>query len=67
MTTKSTLLSVFIIALTGTLELCAQVPNGGFENWTSGNPDSWLVNNVVGFGVPVTQVTPSYSGSYALK
>ncbi|HLG33431.1 MAG TPA: T9SS type A sorting domain-containing protein [Bacteroidia bacterium] len=47
--------------------LQAQVPNGGFENWTSGNPDNWLTNNATGFAIPVTQATPPYSGTYALK
>jgi hypothetical protein len=43
------------------------VPNGGFENWTTGNPNNWLVNNFPGFAVPVTQATPPYSGTYGAR
>lgn len=43
----------------------AQVPNGDFENWTNGMPDSWIAVNVPGYET-VTQTTFSYSG-YALE
>lgn len=43
------------------------VPNPGFENWTAGNPDSWLTNNITGFAITITQATPPYSGTYAAK
>jgi hypothetical protein len=42
--------------------LKAQVPNGGFENWTSGNPDNWYNSNLTGIGIPVTQYTPGHTG-----
>jgi FlgD Ig-like domain len=47
--------------------VAAQVPNGDFENWTNGNPDSWLVNNSPNLYVPITQSADKYSGNYALK
>jgi hypothetical protein len=43
----------------------AQIPNGDFESWTNGSPDSWIVNNVPGYET-VIQTTFSYSG-YALE
>jgi len=49
------------------MNLPAQVPNGGFENWTAGNPDNWTANNIATIAAPITQATPSYSGTYALK
>lgn len=45
----------------------AQVVNGGFENWTGGNPDGWNTLNFPGYYVPITQSTSSHSGSYAMQ
>ncbi len=42
------------------------IPNPGFENWTGGNPDGWVANNIPGF-TPVTQSSNSHSGSFALR
>jgi|WetSurMetagenome_2_1015567.scaffolds.fasta_scaffold05047_6 hypothetical protein len=43
----------------------AQVPNAGFEQWSSGNPDGWWTSN---FTTPnITQSTDAHSGSYALR
>lgn len=43
----------------------AQIPNPGFENWTAGNPDSWLTNNTF-LWTPVTQTINARSGSSAV-
>ncbi len=48
------------------------IPNGDFENWTAGSPDSWTTyNNVAALmGItpaPVTQQSPAPSGNYYLK
>lgn len=66
---KNLLLIVTCFAFNSISFIYAQnpVPNPGFENWTAGNPDNWLTNNIVGFAVPVTQTTPPYSGTYAAK
>ncbi len=61
---KKILLALLLIS---SFTLKSQVPNGGFESWTSGNPDSWSANNFPGFAVPITQATPPYSGSLAVK
>ncbi len=45
----------------------AQVANGGFENWTGGNPVGWNTLNFPGYYVPITQSTLSHSGSYAMQ
>ena len=42
-----------------------EVPNPGYESWTSGNPDGWYVSNILGWGVPVTLYAPGNSGSSA--
>src|SRR5262245_38764590 len=55
---------LFLFSSTGML---AQVPNGGFENWTAGIPDNWYTNNFTGIATPITQATPAHSGSYAAK
>ncbi|MEO8233151.1 MAG: T9SS type A sorting domain-containing protein [Ignavibacteriota bacterium] len=44
----------------------AQVPNGGFENWTAGEPDFWTTNNDDTL-ITITQSNSSHSGSFALK
>ena len=61
-------LQVFLILFIAlfSFSVNAQIPNPGFENWTLGNPDGWITNNVPGFGVPVTQSTP-HSGTHGLK
>lgn len=45
----------------------AQIPNSGFEQWTGGNPDGWLTNNIPGFVTPVTQSSTSHSGTSAAR
>ena len=59
------LLSMFGILLSVTL-FAQNVPNGGFENWTSGNPDNWYVDNLFSVAMPVTQGT-AHSGSFSAK
>ena len=46
--------------------LPAQIPNAGFEQWTSGEPDSWLTSNSAPF-ITVTQDPNSHGGSSAAK
>ncbi len=43
----------------------AQVPNGGFENWTNGIPDNWMGINIAGHE-SLTQSSFRHSGSSAL-
>jgi Secretion system C-terminal sorting domain len=48
--------------------LYAQVPNAGFENWTSGSPDGWdAASNITGYAVNITKSTDAHSGSSALR
>ena len=44
----------------------SQVPNGGFENWTDGEPDFWTTNNADTL-ITITTSNSSHSGSSALK
>src|SRR5262245_1477629 len=61
--------NLLILAICSWTMLQAQnpVPNPGFENWTSGNPDNWTANNFGPGASPVMQTTPSYNGLLALK
>ncbi len=43
------------------------VPNGGFENWNSGDPESWLTTNIPGVVVPITQSSNAHSGSSSIQ
>lgn len=61
MKTKFTL-SLISLALLVSVKLQAQVPNGGFENWTSGNPVNWYVSNIPTLATPVTQYSPGHTG-----
>lgn len=59
----------YIFLLTGLclLNLNAQIPNSGFENWSDGEPDNWLTNNLPGTWVTVSSSGTSQSGSLAAK
>lgn len=43
------------------------VPNGGFESWSGGNPVSWYTDNIPTVATPITQATPSHTGAFAAK
>jgi hypothetical protein len=58
-----TILLVFLIPFSF---LRSQVPNGGFENWTAGEPDFWTTNNSDPY-FTITQSNTSHSGSSALR
>jgi hypothetical protein len=46
----------------------AQVPNGGFEQWTNGEPDGWFTNNLSIINlVTVTQSSDAHSGASSLR
>ena len=45
----------------------SQIPNHSFENWTNGNPDNWMTNNITGYVEPVTQSNDAHSGNYSVK
>ena len=47
--------------------LQAQIPNPGFENWTSGEPDGWLTTNFPPLIVNVTQSNDAHSGNWAVR
>ena len=60
------LFSIFgVLLVVWSFQRCdAQIPNAGFENWTAGNPDSWIADNTI-LWAPVTQSTDAHSGSSA--
>jgi len=53
------------IFLLSTTVFC-QIPNAGFENWTSGNPDNWSTTNNPQF-TNILQSNDAHSGSYSAE
>jgi hypothetical protein len=64
---KKIICTSFLVFLGFLISLHSQVPNAGFENWTAGEPDSWITNNSTGLFTTITQTNSSNSGSSALK
>ncbi len=60
-------LAFTIIILLSIISIKAQIPNSGFENWTTGEPDEWLTNNILSTDPYVTQTNDSNSGASAVK
>jgi hypothetical protein len=63
---------VLVLALTAALLMPsqmahAQVPNAGFENWTTGNPDGWTTNNFPPLLVFIQQTNVAHSGASAAQ
>lgn len=59
-------LKMLLLALLAAVNIYAQIPNEGFEQWSGSNPVSWVTGNVEGF----TFVTPSgnpLSGQFAAR
>ena len=64
---KNVLYSSLLVFFGFLITLHSQVPNAGFENWTGGEPDSWVTNNATGLFTTITQSNSSHGGSSALK
>jgi hypothetical protein len=50
----------------------AQIPNAGFESWSTPSggvltPDNWWANNIAGLWVPVTRSSTAHGGSYSVR
>lgn len=65
-------LSLFTMILFAISVGAQTIPNGDFENWTNGNPDSWVTYNDLAplMGItpaPVTQESPAPNGNSYLK
>ena len=58
--------TILLVVLISFSFIRSQVPNGGFENWTAGEPDFWTTNNSDPY-FTITQSNSSHSGSSALK
>ncbi len=61
------LVLVFCFTFFVSFQLLGQIPNPGFEAWTSGNPDGWFTNNVPQVLESVVQSNTSHSGASAAK
>ena len=60
------ILLIFVAIILSTSYTKAQIPNAGFESWTSGSPDNWIVNSTSQFQT-VIQSTDAHTGSYSLE
>ena len=58
--------TIILVVLISFSFIRSQVPNGGFENWTTGEPDFWITNNDDTL-ITISQSNISHSGSSALK
>jgi hypothetical protein len=58
---------IILTALLCAITNCAfsQIPNPGFETWTSGNPDGWFVSNIPGAYTTTTQTSDAHTGTSA--
>jgi len=66
------ILSFFSLLILAASISAQTIPNGDFENWTGGNPNSWATYNdlaaLIGItSPPVTQQSPAPSGNSYLK
>lgn len=64
--------TLFFLILFCFNSLAQEIPNGSFETWTNGEPDTWNTSNqsVIGFGSFVTvnkDITAPHSGSASAK
>jgi hypothetical protein len=50
------------------LQMNAQIPNSGFEDWGSnGNPIDWWTNNTPGLFTPIIKTSDAHSGNWAVQ
>jgi hypothetical protein len=62
------LIHTMFLVLFGVVTLNAQVPNGGFENWTNEfMPDGWYSNTFPGVWTTVEKTTEAHEGSLAAR
>jgi Secretion system C-terminal sorting domain len=59
--------SIIVFTFLSIIKLFGQIPNSGFENWTTGNPDGWTTTNPNLFVSNVNMVTTSHSGAIACE
>jgi hypothetical protein len=68
---KKTLLlfGVVVLLSCGAFTAFAQIPNSGFESWTSGNPDGWWTSNQPAplSWLPISKSGTAHSGSSSLR
>ncbi len=60
--------SIFLTAILASMVFAQNpIPNPGFESWTQGNPDGWVVPNVPNIYATVVQSNDSHSGNSAVR
>jgi hypothetical protein len=58
------LLPLWLVALS---VASAQIPNAGFENWTSGSPTDWTTDNAPPAFSPITLSSDAHSGTSSMQ
>ena len=58
---------IIVFFIISSLTSLGQIPNQGFEQWSSGEPVGWFTGNIPGFAVPITQSSTARTGSLALR
>jgi hypothetical protein len=58
---------VVAVTFLGAITAAAQIPNAGFEQWTAGNPDGWMSNNIPPVATPVSQSSNRHGGSFSAQ
>lgn len=68
MTFVNKLFTAALLLFVASTTYAQSVPNGGFEIFSNGQPDSWITPNIPELGVlPVVQSSDAYEGSYAVR
>jgi len=57
----------FVLLAAFSASALAQIPNAGFETWTSGIPNSWITDNAPGVDTLIYRTTDVHSGTYAVE
>jgi hypothetical protein len=64
---KRILYTVLSLTFTSSCVLAQQIPNAGFETWTTGNPDNWATSNAAPLYTNVTKSTTAHGGSASAR
>ena len=63
---RKRLLIILLVASFSSLIYAQQITNGSFENWTSGDPDSWTTSNSLYPG-SITEESTAHAGNHAVR
>jgi hypothetical protein len=64
---KCPLYAMLMLILASSAVLAQQIPNAGFETWSSGNPENWATSNAPPIYTNVTKSTTAHGGSASVR